>query len=407
MNICLSCFSVGVETESHDSSHPYYVRDTEIPLFVHNWSAGDETKLLDALLKYGIGNWEEIAKQFVGRSAAECEAHYIQYYVENRPFPDLPPFPESSLSYVKTPTYRFRINRVDEPPRYPLDSVPHRLLAGYNPGRAEFDMEHENEAESVLSDVDLTITKPSDPDHQFVRELQAALAENYNETLRERERRHRVIKDHGLIIMRKLFSWMHLYEPTLTRPVVERMMCFIQLLTSYELDVLFETMSNVVLLQQEFNQLSEYRSMGITRMETIKLYTRLKAQREELQSHRTRYLSIPLKNSPCDTVAAPKLHLPRRSAPPLDIIGLPGYQYLSPSERELCSTIRIMPECYTEYKRVLQMESKKNGYLKLAQARSMIKIDVNKTRKLFDFLVREGYIENSLQVTKNQSLHDS
>ena len=37
-------------------------------------------------------------------------------------------------------------------------------------------------------------------------------------------------------------------------------------------------------------------------------------------------------------------------------------------------------------------ECRKLGHLRLAQARCMIKIDVNKTRKIYDFLVEEGLI---------------
>ena len=45
-----------------------------------------------------------------------------------------------------------------------------------------------------------------------------------------------------------------------------------------------------------------------------------------------------------------------------------------------------------EFKRILVNECLKLGCLKLAQARSLIKIDVNKTRKIYDFLHQEGLI---------------
>jgi transcriptional adapter 2-alpha len=51
-----------------------------------------------------------------------------------------------------------------------------------------------------------------------------------------------------------------------------------------------------------------------------------------------------------------------------------------------------VPESYLEFQRILVAECKRNLGLKLAQARTLIKIDVNKTRKLYDFLLKEGFI---------------
>ena len=59
---------------------------------------------------------------------------------------------------------------------------------------------------------------------------------------------------------------------------------------------------------------------------------------------------------------------------------------------QLCGQIRLVPEAYVEFKRTLMTECLKQGSLKLAQARSLIKIDVNKTRKIYDFLYHEGMI---------------
>ena len=45
-----------------------------------------------------------------------------------------------------------------------------------------------------------------------------------------------------------------------------------------------------------------------------------------------------------------------------------------------------------EFRDLLVNECTKFGYLRLAQARTLVKIDVNKTRKIYDFLVNEGLI---------------
>lgn len=64
----------------------------------------------------------------------------------------------------------------------------------------------------------------------------------------------------------------------------------------------------------------------------------------------------------------------------------------SPFVSQLCQMVRLVPGAYLEYKAALVNECNKQGGLRLAQARALIKIDVNKTRKIYDFLIREGYI---------------
>ncbi|KAL5013831.1 hypothetical protein ScPMuIL_008101 [Solemya velum] len=82
----------------------------------------------------------------------------------------------------------------------------------------------------------------------------------------------------------------------------------------------------------------------------------------------------------------------QRTASPLDIVGMPGYEKLETNENELCAIVRLVPEAYLEFKNLLMNECKIHGCLKLAQARSLIKIDVNKTRKLYDFLLSASLI---------------
>ena len=82
-----------------------------------------------------------------------------------------------------------------------------------------------------------------------------------------------------------------------------------------------------------------------------------------------------------------------RVPPPLEIRGLPGSEKLTSMEKELCSNARVIPSSYFEYKRIFINEIKKLGSLRLAQARVLLKIDVNKTRKIYDFLADQRYIK--------------
>ena len=88
----------------------------------------------------------------------------------------------------------------------------------------------------------------------------------------------------------------------------------------------------------------------------------------------------------------------RRTAGPLDIVGLPGYEKLTEQERDLCSETRVLPEVFLDVKLILIEECNKGSGLRLADARPLVKIDVNKTRKLYDFLLKKELI---YQPTKN------
>ena len=49
----------------------------------------------------------------------------------------------------------------------------------------------------------------------------------------------------------------------------------------------------------------------------------------------------------------------------------------------------MYPELYLDVKESLVAESAKCGGLRLAEARRVVKIDVNKTRKLYDFFMAQ------------------
>ena len=61
---------------------------------------------------------------------------------------------------------------------------------------------------------------------------------------------------------------------------------------------------------------------------------------------------------------------------------------------QLCSQCRFKPEAYLQYKRLLVSEFRRqrSGKLRLAEARKLLKIDVNKTRKIYNLLVAKNLI---------------
>ena len=70
--------------------------------------------------------------------------------------------------------------------------------------------------------------------------------------------------------------------------------------------------------------------------------------------------------------------------------------YLPACCSQFCSQNRLQPEVFLRCKSVMVTEYKKNGKLRLMDARKMCRIDVNKTRKIYDLLKNNGLISNSL-----------
>ncbi|MGH0188063.1 UNVERIFIED_CONTAM: hypothetical protein FKN15_027726 [Acipenser sinensis] len=270
-------------------------------------------------------------------------------------------------------------------------------MAGYMPARADFMEEFDNYAEWDLRDIDF-VADDSDVLHVL-------------------ERRY----------------------PKEVQDMYDAMRRFARVLGPTEHDKFIESHALEFELRREIARLQEYRRVGIQtfcseflqqlpvlsspkqipfslqlRKPGAKVYDRLKRSREEERKKRimlSEVLQYIQDSNACQqwlhkqaaidaglnpvVAAISSSATGRRSAPPLNLTGLPGTDKLNEKEKELCQVVRLVPGAYLEYKAALANECRRQGGLRLAQARALIKIDVNKTRKIYDFLIREGYINKA------------
>ncbi|XP_053130793.1 transcriptional adapter 2-alpha isoform X3 [Hemicordylus capensis] len=363
--LCLQCFTRGFEYKKHQSDHTYEIMTSNFPVLDPTWTAQEEMALLEAVMDCGFGNWQDVANQMSTKSKEECEKHYMKHFINN------PLFASTLLNLKQAEESRHVDSAVpfypsEDLPRPTFDSLLSRDMAGYMPARADFIEEFDNYAEWDLRDIDFV-----EDDSELLHALKIAVVDIYHSRLKERQRRKKIIRDHGLINLRK-----------------------------FQLE--FE-------LRREIKRLQEYRRAGITSFCSARTYERLKKTREEERLKRTmlsEVLQYIQDSSACqhwlsrqadlDSGLSPTIQVTsnsgRRSAPPLNLTGLPGTEKLNEREKELCQVVRLVPGAYLEYKAALLNECGKQGGLRLAQARALIKIDVNKTRKIYDFLIREGHI---------------
>ncbi|XP_024878699.1 transcriptional adapter 2-alpha-like isoform X1 [Temnothorax curvispinosus] len=403
VEICPPCFAKGCEINEHKNDHDYVIIKNEFPLIDgSNWTAKNELELLNVVQQCGFGNWIDVGRRMHGKSAEECKTHYLQHYIDNQTLPGLPRIEESraSLFGCEPIPYMYKLQDLEEPPRFAPNTFNGRLLAGYNAARSDFEVNFDHYAESLVSDLELDEFQPGDNDYELGQALQAAIAQAYNNRLKERMRRRRVVRDHGLIAFRKVMSSIQRYENMITRPFAERLLIFMQLVDGMEFDFLMEGLNRAGELKNHISRLLDFRRNGLKHFYSVPTFQKLSKLRQENEREKKLYLNNPeyswrsLLPDSVVSCSSPILGSAsqRKTAPPLAIKGLPGYEKLSADERELCSVVRIVPTNFLDFKQLLILESKKNGYLRLAQARILLKIDVNKTRKIYDFLVEKEYI---------------
>jgi transcriptional adapter 2-alpha len=91
-------------------------------------------------------------------------------------------------------------------------------------------------------------------------------------------------------------------------------------------------------------------------------------------------------------------------AAPLNLANSPSLHLLTPAEQTLCSQLRILPKPYLAIKETLVREyARRGGKLRRREARDLVKIDVNKTSRVWDFLVQAGF----LKITQDLQLGSS
>lgn len=105
----------------------------------------------------------------------------------------------------------------------------------------------------------------------------------------------------------------------------------------------------------------------------------------------TRKKAIPL-----DVIGEYDKSFHERSSNRNQSLGLPGFDRLTEDEKLICSDTRLTPLAFLEYKRILSNENTNAGYLRLSDARRLIKIDVNKTREIYNFLIKTGSVNAPL-----------
>jgi transcriptional adapter 2-alpha len=293
-----------------------------------------------------------------------------------------------------------------------LPSVPaNHEVQGYMPGREEFDMEHENEAEVAVKD--MIFTEDDTPDDV---DLKLAMLEIYNARLDARHDRKQFALARNFIDFRKTQSNDRKRSKD-EKEVLNKMKPFAPLLNQHEFNSFVKSIMIENQLRDRIATLQQYRRHGVTTLKDAEEYeTAKKARMSKIYAQSpfvgtsdrvvakmlndtaaasssyaayNRDISSNMTSVSGTTNTPPKM---RNNPVPLDISSADGVDQLSASEKQLCSTLRIQPRAYLVIKQTLIREFEKRGSLKRRDARGMMRMDAIKMTKIYDFFLGKGWI---------------
>ena len=256
-----------IENELHINLQKGYVKEAVGTASLSGkkggWTAREELYLLDALEKYTFGNWEDISKHIETRSSEDAKEHYINKFLngtigkhtwgagnEQRPkltdhtVPDKGPL--SQLLTQKLP---------------PLDITAEEAeQLHYKPERNDFERLYDPAAEKLVSSLSLN---PSNDDTDIV--LKLAILDQYIRRLRERTKRHRMVRDYQLAL--SFFRGNQRSMNKEQREFRDRFRVFAQFYTSLEFDRRLSLFEREKALRLRLSELCRYRWNGLTKID--------------------------------------------------------------------------------------------------------------------------------------------
>ena len=386
VDLCAECFGNGVEFQNHLKQHSYrIIPPLTSPIYSDGWRADEELLLIEGCESQGMGNWEDIAEHVGAKDQWQCQDHYLSIYLS----PHIPPIKKPSVPISELAA--------------PQPSLPaNHEIAGYMPLRGEFETEFENDFEAALKDFLF-----NEDDSPVETKLKLSLLQAYSGILDSRHARRQFITDHNLLEFKKQ-QQIEKSRSKEDRDIFLALKPFARFLSAQDFSALHRGLVREEEIKRRIYQLQEYRRNGLRSLAQVSGYETEKKMFEcYLKGGLMNHATPPLTKSPPplgrpyeqgssgqslqQTQQQPPQHI-RKASAPLNVSNADGVELLSEKERQICSLLRLYPRLYLTIKDTLIRENLKYGGLKRAQARAAIKIDVNKTSKLYDFFSSAGWI---------------
>ncbi|KAI9430008.1 hypothetical protein H4582DRAFT_2217976 [Lactarius indigo] len=267
-------------------------------------------------------------------------------------------------------------------------------------------------------------------------DFKLTLIEMYMQRMAKRREAKTLMFDRGLLEYKKVCDCKprRKKRPKDDKDIIHRLRPFARLQTAEDYEVFCTDILYEAMLRKRIAELQQYRRLGLTTAADIKkweedLYnacTQAKANMsrdsERLQqlraasarqslgpdsSRRNSGVGVDADRKSVDQTSATGPS-GRRPPAPLNLANSPSLHLLTPAEQTLCSTLRILPKPYLVIKETLVREyARRGGKLRRREARDLVKIDVNKTSRVWDFLVQAGYLRIGVDQSQQQQQSQS
>ncbi|KAG5639467.1 hypothetical protein H0H81_001589 [Sphagnurus paluster] len=276
-------------------------------------------------------------------------------------------------------------------------------------------------------------TQPPPFETEESLKFKLTVMEMYAQRIEKRLEGKAFIFNRGLLEYKKMQA-AEKKRPREEREILHRLRPFAKLQTAEDYEAFASDMLYEAILRKKILDLQTYRRLGLTSAADIEKYEADLAKRaqakanppREYHSHARsggRHSSGPDPRRANSTVgedgherevtprlpgAAPGAPVVRRPPAPLNLANSPSLHLLTPAEQTLCSTLRILPKPYLVIKETLVREyARRGGKLRRREARDLVKIDVNKTSRIWDFLVQAGFLKITQEPAAAASVADA
>ncbi|CAK5279404.1 unnamed protein product [Mycena citricolor] len=285
------------------------------------------------------------------------------------------------------------------------------------------DQETANGTNNTDDDEEPTQLPPFETEQSLAFKL--TLLEMYFQRVDKRLEGKGLVFDRGLLEYKKL-QVLEKKRSKEDKDILHRLRPFARLQTAddyeaFSADILYEAM-----LRKKIQDLQSYRRVGLVGPADIEKYhidlnkrtTQPKgAPREHSSSDKHRRQSSVTDRSsvaPMDvdgqeeTTSKLNPSNTHRKRGPLNLANSPSLHLLSPAEQTLCAQLHILPKPYLVVKETLMREyARRGGKLRRREARDLVKIDANKTSRVWDFLAQAGFLQINVDPTTSTSARAS
>jgi len=322
-------------------------------------------------------------------------------------------------------------------------TYPESIMLGYFTQRDDYEVEYDNECESLVSQLEDDYPSSSGAilteDDELAKALNIAHVDLYRSKLRERERRKRVSREHHLISdyfkenpiggsdRKSSSAGAGQNGPTAKRknqkdPVLEKLKILSEFQSVKEHQNFISGIMREKDVKARIKDLMRMRKNGIKKLsdslefevQRVRRNNRKKNEKRRQQQNAilgeaAAELNLTLAPSPisiksedfgtCGSAAQSPLTSsfglatsPHRVDEKTQISSLPGYEILSTNEKKLCANLRLTPAHYISYKTCLltnHLQKKKGQTPKPLNPSGL---DKNNRKIIFNFLMRAGWI---------------